>query len=179
MKKTLNIFWIISAAFLTLAALWGIITDLETVMDKTTVSGIALIIFGVIGVLASFTAGLKSAGSGWLLFDGAISFICGLACVFWYVDATLFTVDLIYILGIWLMLLGISQVSRSSRLGKASVGKALMTVTGVLGVICSMTLFVRPLYEAVPFSQYGISFLLITSAVMVVFRCFAKQTSRG
>ncbi len=179
MKKTLNVFWIISAVFLALAALWGVITNLEEVMDKTTVSGIALVIFGVISILAAFTAGLKSNGSGWLLFDGVISFICGLACIFWYVDATLFTVELIYILGIWLMLLGVSQVSRAGRLGKASVGKILMVITGYIGVLCSMTLFVRPLYEAVPFSRYGVSFLLATSSVMIIFRCFAKQTSRG
>lgn len=179
MKKTLNIFWIISAVFLALAALWGVITSLAGVMDKITVCGIALIIFGVISVLAAFTAGLKANGSGWLLFDGVISFICGLACVFWYVDATLFMVDLIYILGIWLMMLGVSQVSRASRLGKSSVGKVLMTILGYIGVLCGMTLFVRPLYELIPFSQYGVSFLLITAAIMVIFRCFAKQTSRG
>ncbi|MBQ2687964.1 MAG: hypothetical protein IJF52_04975 [Clostridia bacterium] len=179
MKKTLNIFWIISAVFLALGALWGVITNLSEVMDKVTVSGIALIIFGVISVLAAFTAGLKSAGSGWLLFDGIISFICGLAAVFWYVDATLFMVDLIYILGIWLILLGVSQVSRASRLGKASAGKILMKITGYLGVLGGMTLFVRPVYELMPFSQYGMSFLLITASIMVIFRSFAKQTSRG
>ena len=88
-------------------------------------------------------------------------------------------VDLIYILGIWLMMLGVSQVSRASRLGKASAGKILMVATGYIGVLSGMTLFVRPLYELIPFSQYGVSFLLITSAIMVIFRCFAKQTSRG
>ena len=69
MKKTLNVFWIISSVFLALAALWGVITNLSDVMNKITVCGIALIIFGVICVLAAFTAGLKSAGSGWLAFD--------------------------------------------------------------------------------------------------------------
>lgn len=174
MKKTLNVFWIISAVFLALGALWGVITNLSGVMDKITVSGIALIIFGVISILAAFTAGLKSNGSGWLVFDGIISFICGLACVFWYVDATLFMVDLIYILGIWLMMLGVSQVSRASLLSKASAGKILMVATGYIGVLSGMTLFVRPLYELIPFSQYGVSFLLVTSAVMVIFRCFAR-----
>ncbi len=179
MKKTLNIFWIISAIFLALAALWGVITNLSAVMDKITVSGVALIVFGVISILATFTAGFKANGAYWLLFDGFTSFICGLACIFWYVDATLFMVDLIYILGIWLMMLGVSQVSRAGRLGKASAGKILMQITGYLGVLGGMTLFVRPLYELIPFSQYGISFLLITAAIMVIFRCFAKQTSRG
>lgn len=174
MKKTLNVFWIISAVFLALGALWGVITNLSGVMDKTTVSGIALIIFGVISVLAAFTAGLKSAGSGWLVFDGIISFVCGLACVFWYVDATLFMVDLIYILGIWLMMLGVSQISRASRMGRASAGRILMQITGFIGVLGGMTLFVRPLYELIPFSQYGVSFLLVTSAIMVIFRCFAR-----
>ena len=77
------------------------------------------------------------------------------------------------------MMLGVSQVSRAGRLGKASAGKILMQITGYLGVLGGMTLFVRPLYEIIPFSQYGISFLLITAAIMVIFRCFAKQTSRG
>ena len=83
-------------------------------------------------------------------------------------------VDLIYILGIWLILLGISQISRASRLGKASAGRILMKITGFIGVLGGMTLFVRPLYELIPFSQYGVSFLLITSAIMVIFRCFAR-----
>ena len=179
MTKTLNIFWIISAIFLALAALWGVITNLSQVMAPITVGGISLIIFGVISILAAFTAGLKSAGSGWLLFDGIISFVCGLACVFWFVDASLFMVDLIYILGIWLMMLGISQISRASRLGKASAGKIFMTALGYIGILCGMTLYVRPLYELIPFSQYGTSFLLVTAAIMVIFRCFAKQTSRG
>ena len=179
MKKTLNIFWIISAIFLALAALWGAVINLSDVMAPITVGGISLIIFGVISVLAAFTAGLKTAGSGWLLFDGVISFVCGLACVFWYVDATLFMVELIYILGIWLMMLGISQISRAGRLGKSSAGKILMKVTGYLGILGGMTLFVRPIYELMPFSQYGTSFLLVTAAIMVIFRCFAKQTSRG
>lgn len=179
MKKTLNVFWIISSVFLALAAMWGVITNLSDVMDKITVCGIALIIFGVICVLAAFTAGLRSAGSGWLMFDGIISFICGLACVFWYVDATLFTVDLIYIMGIWLMMLGVSQISRASRLGKKSFGRIVMIILGYIGILSGMTLFVRPLYELVPFSQYGMSFLLVTAALMVIFRCFAKQTSKG
>lgn len=179
MKKTLNVFWIISAVFLAIAALWGVITNLAGVMDKTTVCGIALIIFGVISILAAFTAGVRANGSGWLMFDGIISFVCGLACVFWYVDATLFTVELIYIMGIWLMMLGVSQIGRASRLGKTSAGKILMTALGYIGILCGMTLFVRPLYELIPFSQYGLSFLLITAAIMVIFRCFAKQTSKG
>ena len=179
MKKTLNIFWVLSAIFLAIGALWGFVTDLSKVMDEITISGIALIIFGVISVLAAFTAGLKANGSGWLLFDGATSFICGLACVFWYVDSSLFTVSLIYILGIWIMMLGISQISRAGKLGKASAGKVFMKITGLLGVLAGMALFVRPLAELIPVNQYGGSLLLVVAAVMVIFRCFAKQTSRG
>ena len=179
MKRTLNVFWIISAVFLALAGAWGVITGLSGVMNPTTVCGVSLVIFGVVSILAAFTVGLKIKGSGWLVFDGIISFVCGLACIFWYVDASLFMVDMIYIMGIWLMMLGISQSSRASFLGKASFGKILMTALGVLGVLCGMSWFVRPLYILIPFSEYGMSFMLGVSAVMVICRCLAKQTKKG
>ncbi|MBQ7999917.1 MAG: DUF308 domain-containing protein [Ruminococcus sp.] len=183
MKKTLNAFWIISSIFLAVAALWGVISGLASVMGTDTMCGIALIVFGVISVLAFFTAGIKANGSGWLLFDGISSFFCGLAFIFWYVDNALFTVNLIYIMGLWLMFLGISQVARASRVAK-SFGRVLMSATGVLAVLGGLSLYVRPvsdlllISEAMALFDYTATFQLIFAAVLVISRCFAKEPSK-
>lgn len=183
MKKKLNAFWIISAIFLSVAALWGAISELANVMGTGTVCGISLIIFGVISMLASFTSGLKSAGSGWLMFDGITSFFCGLAFVFWYVDYALFTVDLTYIMGLWLMFLGISQIARTSS-GKRSFVSVIVMITGILAIMGGLSLFVKPVADILQISAggtlqvYSTTFQLMLAAILVLSRLLLKDSSR-
>ena len=47
MKNKSNAFWIISAVFLSIAALWSAVSELSDVMENGTICGIALIVFGV------------------------------------------------------------------------------------------------------------------------------------
>ena len=183
MKKTLNAFWIVSAIFLCIAALWGVFSGLSDVMSTDTICGIALLIFGVISILAYFTAGVKVSGNGWLLFDGISSFTVGLAFVFSYVDMKLFTVNIVYILGLWLLFLGFSQIARMSRTSKGG-GRVLNIATGVLSVLGGLSLFVRPvsdfllISEAMKLCQYSTTFLLLLAGITVLCRVFSKETSR-
>lgn len=183
MKKTLNVFWIISAIFLCIAALWGVFSGLSDVMSTDTICGIALLIFGVISILAYFTAGVKVSGNGWLLFDGISSFTVGLAFIFSYVDMKLFTVNIVYILGLWLLFLGFSQIARMSRTSKGG-GRVLNIATGVLSVLGGLSLFVRPvsdfllISEAMKLCQYSTTFLLLLAGITVLCRVFSKETSR-
>ncbi|MGN0453374.1 MAG: hypothetical protein ACI4GZ_06195 [Ruminococcus sp.] len=180
MKKSLNAFWIISSIFLAVGALWGVISGLANVMGQYTVCGVVLVIFGVISFLAFFSAGVKSGGSGWLLFDAVTSFFTGLAFIFSYVDSALFTVDIIFILGLWLVFLGISQIARASHFGK-SIGKVLMTGTGVLGVLGGLSLYIRPISNFLLISEgfklcgYNITFLLLFASLIVLSRVFSKK----
>lgn len=182
MKKKLNAFWVISAIFLGLGALWGAVSQLANVMGTSTVCGICLIIFGVVSMLAALSAGLKNSGSGWLLFDGVISFLCGLAYIFWYVDYALFTVDLTYIMGLWLMFLGISQIARTS--GKLTLGLALVKFTGFLAILGGLALYVKPIAELLHISAggflqvYSTSFRLMIAAILVISRLLLKNGSR-
>lgn len=183
MKKTLNAFWIISAVFLALGALWGVVSGLENVMSTGNVCGIALIVFGVISILAYFTAGIKASGSGWLLFDGVTSFFCGLSYIFSYVDYALFNVSLTYIMGLWLMFLGISQIARSNSISK-SFGRGLMIATGVLGILGGLALYVRPVSDLLLISEtmelcgYSLTFQLLVAALIVISRLAAREPSR-
>ena len=87
--------------------------------------------------------------------------------------------DLIYIMGLWLMMLGVSQLARASSVGR-SFGKALMSITAVLGVLSGLSLYVRPvsdlllISEAMKFCGYTLTFLLIVAVLMVISRCFAR-----
>ncbi|MDO5123815.1 MAG: hypothetical protein Q4D44_04015 [Eubacteriales bacterium] len=177
MKKAANAFWVISALFLAAGALWGVFSGLSAVMSSDTVCGVSLMIFGVISLLAYFTLGVKSRGAGWLLFDSAISFSVGLAFVFSYVDAVLFNVSLVYILGLWLLLLGVSQIARTSMFSGAA--KTMGTISGVLGALGGISLFVKPvsdfllISEAMKLCGYSVTFMLIIAAVMVLCRLFS------
>ncbi len=183
MKRTLNAFWIISAVFLMTGALWGVVSGLENVMSSDKVCGVALIVFGVISILGYFTAGVKSAGSGWLLFDGMMAFLCGLSYIFSYVDYALFNVSLTYIMALWLMFLGISQIARCQNISK-SFGRGLMTATGILCVLGGLAFYVKPVSdlllvsEALSLFGYSLSFQLVLATLLVLSRLMAKGNSR-
>lgn len=182
MKKSLNAFWVISAIFLAIGALWGAVSELSNVMGTSSVCGICLVVFGVVSMLAAFTCGLKSFGSGWLLFDGLISFLCGLSYIFWYVDYTLFTVDLTYIMGLWLMFLGISQIARVS--SAKTFAYVIVKITGFLAIAGGLSLFVKPVADFLMISAggylqvYSTTFQLLIGAILVISRLLLKGSSR-
>ena len=182
MKRKLNAFWILSAIFLAVAAMWGAVSQLSDVIGASMVCGVALVIFAVISILAAFTKGLRNSGSGWLLLDGFTSFFCGLAYMFWYVDYKLFTVDISFIMALWLMFLGISQIARTS--GKTTFALFLVKFTGVLGILGGLALFVKPVADLLSISAggtlsvYSRTFQLILASLIVISRIILKDSSR-
>ncbi len=182
MKRKLNAFWILSAVFLAVAAMWGAVSQLSSVISSSMVCGVALIIFAVISVLAAFTKGLKNSGSGWFLLDGLTSFFCGLSLMFWYVDYKLFTVDISYILALWLMFLGVSQIARTS--GRTTFSLVVVKFTGVLGILGGLSLFVKPVADLLSvsagslFSVYSRTFQFVIATLIVISRLLLKDSSR-
>lgn len=182
MKRKLNAFWILSAVFLAVAAMWGAVSQLSNVIGSSMVCGVALIIFAVISVLAAFTKGLRSSGSGWFLLDGLTSFFCGLSLMFWYVDYKLFTVDISFIMALWLMFLGISQIARTS--GKTTFALVVVKIMGILGVLGGLSLFVKPIADLLSisaggmFSVYSRTFQLVIATLIVISRLLLKDSAR-
>lgn len=182
MKKKLNAFWIISAVFLAVAAMWGAVSQLSNVIGSSMVCGVSLIIFAVVSLLAAFTKGLRSSGSGWFLLDAVTSFFCGLAYMFWYVDYKLFTVSLVYIMGLWLMFLGVSQIARTS--GRNTFSLVLVKFTGVLGILGGLSLYVKPIADVLSVSAgstlsiYSTTFQLMIATLIVISRLLLKDSSR-
>ena len=183
MKNKSNTYWLISALFLASAALWSAFSQLSEVMSTGTICGIALIVFGVISMLAAFTLGIRSAGSGWIMVEGLLSFFCGLSYIFSYVDYSLFTVDLVYIMGLWLMFLGISQIIRSNKKSR-SFSSVVVMITGVLAVFCGLALYVRPVADLLQLSAggalqvYSTTFQFMIAAILVVSRLLLKGSRK-
>ncbi len=177
--KKINVFWIVSAVFLILGAFWNVIPGLTSVMTQSVACGIALILFGVISFLAAFTFGVKAYGSGWLIFEGVCSVLLGIAFVVPEFSYSFFTVSLSIILGVWLIIMGLSQISRSSRMGKGA-GRVINVATGVFALLGGLSVFVAPLSNtylisgAIRICDYNITYLLFISAILVICRCFAK-----
>ena len=182
MKKKLNAFWILSAIFLAVGAMWGAFSQLSNVIGTSMVCGISLLIFAVVSILAAFTKGLKNSGSGWLLLDGVTSFSLGLSFMFWYAQYKLFTVDISLIMALWLMFLGISQIARTS--GKTTFALFLVKFTGVLGILGGLSLFVKPIADVLSISAgghlqvYSTTFQLIVASLIVISRILLKDSSR-
>ena len=183
MKSKSNAYWIISGIFLALAALWSAVAELNNIMGAGTVSGIALVVFGVISTLTAFTYGIRANGSGWLLMEGVVSFFMGLAHIFTYVDYALFTVDLVYIMGLWLMFLGISQVSRMSKKSRG-FGRAVSVMMGIAAVLGGLSLYIKPIADLMQISAggylqvYSTTFQFLIAALTVVSRLLIKDSKK-
>lgn len=183
MKNKSNVYWIISGIFLAVAALWGAVSGLSDVIGVGTVSGISLVVFGVISTLAAFTYGIRTNGSGWLLMEGIISFLLGLAYIFTYVDYALFTVDLVYIMGLWMMFLGISQISRMSKKSRG-FGRVIATIMGILSVLGGLALYIKPVADLMQLSAggylqvYSITFQFLIAALTVVSRLLLRDSKK-
>ena len=181
MKSKTTAYWLISALFLATAAFWGVVSTLSEMMSPITMCGVALIAFGVISVIAAFTFGLKSSGSGWILAEGVFSFCFGLSYIFPYVNSMLFAVDLAFVMGLWLMFLGISQLIRSGRKGKSFAG-VVVIITSVLSILSGLSLYVRPVAKLMQLSDggilqvYSITFQLMIAALLVASRLLLKNS---
>lgn len=177
--KKINIFWIVGAVFLALAALWNVIPGLTSVMSQNVACGISLILFGVISFLAAFTAGVKVSGSGWLIFEGVCSVLLGISFVVPSFSVSFFTVSISVVLGVWLIILSLSQLSRAGRMTRGA-GRVINIITGVFALLGGLSVFVAPLSNMYFISQtikicdYNISYLLFIAAILVISRCFAK-----
>ena len=183
MKTKANTFWLISALSLAVAALWSTVAELSDVMGTNTVNGVVLIAFGVISVIAAFTYGLKSNGSGWILSDGIFSLCLGLSYLFAYIDYSLFTVDLVFIMGLWLMFLGLSQVCRVNKKSR-SFGRTVAMAAGVLEVMGGLALFVRPVAELLQLTAGGVlqvystTYQFVIAALAVISRLLLKDARK-
>ncbi len=178
MKKN-KFFWIVSAVFLALAALWSVIPGLLGVMGQDTACGIALLIFGVISLLAAFAMGLRANGSAWYVFEAVFSVLLGIAFLVPSFSDSFFTVSLSVILGVWLVIMGLSQLARMGRTSKGA-GRVINIITGVFALVCGLSVFAAPLSNlylisgAIRICDYNITYLLFAAAIMVLSRCFVK-----
>ncbi len=177
--RKINVFWIVSAVLLVLASLWTVIPGLNSSLSQDIVCGIVLILFGVISVLASFSIGIKASGSGWILFEGFCSVLIGLAFVVPGFSDKLFTVSLSIVLGLWLLVLGLSQIARSSRIG-GGAGHIAYIVSGVFATLGGLSVFVAPISnmffisKTIKLCDYNVTYLLFIAGILVAARCFAK-----
>jgi len=183
MKNKSNVYWLVSALFLGIAALWGAAEKLSGFMDLGTICGISLIVFGVISLVAAFNYGIRSTSGGWILTEGLLSFLIGLSYIFTSVDYSLFTLDLVYIMGLWLMFLGISQLIRTNK-KSMTFGRVLALITSVMAIVGGLSLYVKPLAELFRFSRggvlqvYSITFQFLIAALLVLSRLANKDSKR-
>ena len=179
MKNKSSTYWLVSALSLATAALWGVVTQLSEMVSTSTICGIALIVFGVISVIAAFGYGLKSAGSGWILAEGIFSFCIGISYIFPAVYPYFFVVDMSLVMGLWLMYMGISQLLRMGRKG-GSFANVTITIAAVLAILGGIAIYVRPVADILQYGGfvqvYSTTFQFLIAALLVAARLLSKKS---
>lgn len=177
MTKSSKVISIIVGILLVFAGIWAFVSPLVAFIAIEYVCAAVLIVTGIASIINYVQIRKTELASGWPLFDGILSILCGLIFCFSRYNEAIFAISVSVALGIWLMFMGISQCSMSMKLKSAGTsGWGWITALGVISIICSITVFVKPIGAAIGTSTFLLGFLLIVAGISFFSRCFVKKS---
>lgn len=177
MKTSTKIFFAIGGILLILAGIWAFFSPLNAFIALEYFSGAILIITGALSVASYFSERKGGKASGWNLFNAIISIVCGLIFCFSKYSTGIFAITISITLGMWLMMMGISQCSKSMQLKNAGAGGwGFVTALGVISILCSITVFVHPISSAIGTQTFLMGILFIIGGISLLSNCFVKKS---
>lgn len=159
--------WLIGLRGL-LGVIFGIVVwawPIDAVKIFAIVWGIYMLIDGVVNLFSGWR--LQQNGLKWwpyLLFGG-LGILVGLLAVIW---PGITAVALLYLVAIWAIVGGISQIVASVRLHQVLEGDWLLLFVGLLSIIFGLLLFLRPLAGLVAIALIIGFFAIITGLIWLV-----------
>lgn len=175
MKTSTKIFSAIGGVLLIIAGIWSLFQPFKAFIAFQYVTGAILIITGILSLAGYFSERKSGNASGWIIFDGIISILCGIIFLFSKYNVGIFAVTVSVTLGMWLLMLGISQCSKSMQLKKlGSGGWGWLTALGIISIICSLCVFIHPISSAIGTEPLLMGFLFIVGGVTLFSNCFAR-----
>ena len=176
MKTSSKLFCGVGGVLLILAGIWAFVSPLKAFIALEYFCGAMLMVTGVLSIASYFSERKSGKASGWDLFNAIISVVCGIIFCFSKYNEGLFAISISITLGMWLMMMGISQCSKSMQLKKAgSHGWGFVTALGVISIICSISVFIHPIASAIGTQTFLMGFLFVIGGISLISNCFVKK----
>lgn len=176
MKTSTKVLSVIAGILLITAGIWSFFSPFKAFIALEIVCGILLIVTGIIRVTSYFIQKKDEFCSGWVLFEGIISILCGAVFCFSQYSVEIFAITISVALGIWLMFMGVSQCSLSMQLKSLGTkGWGWITALGIICIICSISSFFHPVIAAVGTQSFLMGFLFITGGISLISNCLTRK----
>lgn len=175
MKTSTKVLNCIVGVLLIIAGIWAFASPQKAFVAVQYICGAALIVSGIIDIVNYFRMKTSPFVGAWPLFEGIVSIVCGAYFCFAQSGSFVFALSISVALGIWLMFTGISQCNMSMKMRVLGYTRwRLMTVLGVISIVCSLIAFFNPVSTAVGADSFVLGLLLTVGGVSFVSRCFTK-----
>lgn len=127
-----------------LAVLFGVVAiawpDI-TLLALVILFGAYALVNGVFAVISAVAGGRTTAGRGWLIVEGAVSILVGLAAVVWPGVTTLV---LLWLIAAWALLVGVLEIVAAIIWRREITFEWLLAIAGVLSVLFGIALVAWP-----------------------------------
>lgn len=176
MKVLTKVLWAIAGIALILAGCMAFFNPLAAFLVFEYICGGALILSGVLSIIAYIATNKVMLGAGWVLADGIISLLLGLLICFSRYNDQIFSITISMALGLWLMFSGVSETSRSFDLKKLGAkGWGWLTAWGIICIICAVSIFCTPITSAIGITSFIEGIALILGGIAVMSRCLTRD----
>ncbi|MCQ4023372.1 MULTISPECIES: HdeD family acid-resistance protein [unclassified Ruminococcus] len=176
MKVFIKVLWAIGGVLLLLAGLATFFNPLASIITVSYIIGGALLIAGLLNIIAYFASRKVMLGAGWVLADGILSIIFGAMICFGEYSKGFLTLTIGVLVGIWLLVSGINYLSRSFDMHRLHAkGWGWLTVWGILCIIAGVIVFCNPIITAINIADIVVGLSLIVGGIAMLFRCFTRD----
>lgn len=176
MKTFLKVLWVIAGIVLILGGCAAFFKPFKAFVVTEVILGAALIISGIVSIIAYIRTQKHMLGAGWILAEGILSLILGLLICFSKYSNGLFAITVSTFLGLWLLFSGVSQMIRSFDLHKLGAhGWGWITAWGIICIIGGVAVFCNPVITAVGTASFLSGIVLILGGIAALARCLTRD----
>ena len=176
MKTFLKVLWVIAGIVLILGGCAAFFNPFKAFVVTEVILGAALIISGIVSIIAYIRTQKHMLGAGWILAEGILSLILGLLICCSKYSNGLFAITVSTFLGLWLLFSGVSQMIRSFDLHKLGAhGWGWITAWGIICIIGGVAVFCNPVITAVGTASFLSGIVLILGGIAALARCLTRD----
>jgi uncharacterized membrane protein HdeD (DUF308 family) len=118
-----------------------------------------------IAVLATAIAGRYESGRGWMVFNGIVSVLTGIAVVVW---PDISALALLYVIGGWAIVAGVLQIASAFELLLDGGERALLVLSGLLSIAFGAIMWIHPGAGALALVTLIAAFAIVTGTTLLV-----------
>lgn len=176
MKKFTKVLWAIAGIALLLGGAATFFNPIQTFVVTEYIIGGAFLLSGVLGIIAYFAGRNVMLGAGWVLADGILSIVFGGMICFGQYSKGFLAVTIGVLVGIWLIVTGINNLSRSFDMHRLRAkGWGWLTFWGILCIAAGVIVFCKPVVSAIGISNMLVGIAMFLGGITMLFRCFTRD----